>query len=215
MTDICTMVFGRDTDAIRRARTAAEADADLVELRLDFLDRPDPAGALADRRKPAVVTCRPRREGGMFDGAEEERLRILLHAQTLGAEFVDVEWDADVREIMDARRGRGVIVSRHVFDGMPPDAPAILDALRGSGGEIAKLAAMTERVADLHTLKRAARADGSSILIGMGPAGVATRVLAGHFGSRWTYAGAGVAPGQLPTRQLLQEFHFRRVRPDA
>ena len=215
MTDICATVFGRDTDAIRQARTAAEADADLVELRLDFMERPDPAGALADRRKPAVVTCRPVREGGTFDGAEEERLRILYEAHALGAEFIDVEWDAVARPIVEARHGRGVIVSRHVFDGTPADASAMLERLRAAGGEIAKLAVMIERVSDLQTLKRAARADGSSILIGMGRAGVATRVLAGHFGSRWTYAGAGIAPGQMPIGQLLREFHFRRVRFDA
>jgi 3-dehydroquinate dehydratase/shikimate dehydrogenase len=215
MTQICVTVLGRDTEAIRRARIAAEADADLVELRLDFMERPDPAGALADRRKPAVVTCRPLREGGMFDGAEEERLRILRDAQAQGAEFIDLEWDADASAIIDARRGRGVIVSRHVFDGTPADAPALLDRLRGAGGEIAKLAVMTERVSDLQTLARAARPDGSSILIGMGRAGVATRVLAGHFGSRWTYAGAGVAPGQISIGELVREFHIRRVRPDA
>jgi 3-dehydroquinate dehydratase/shikimate dehydrogenase len=215
MTAICATVFGRDTDAIRRARLAAEAEADLVELRLDFMERPDPAGALADRRKPAVVTCRPLREGGTFDGAEEERLRILRDAHELGAEYIDLEWDAAAHPIVEARRGRGLIVSRHVFDGTPPDASAMLDNLRAAGGEIAKLAVMTERVSDLQRLKRAARSDGSAILIGMGSAGVATRVLAGHFGSRWTYAGAGVAPGQIPMGRLLGEFHFRRVRPDA
>jgi len=215
MTQICVTVIGRDIEAIRRARIAAEADADLVELRLDFMERPDVAGALADRRKPAVVTCRPLREGGMFDGAEEERLRILRDAHAHGAEFIDVEWDADARAILDARRGRGVVVSRHVFDGTPPDAPAILERLHAAGGEIAKLAVMTERVSDLETLTRAARTDGSSILIGMGRAGVATRVLAGHFGSRWTYAGAGIAPGQISIGQLVREFHIRRVRPDA
>lgn len=215
MTQICATVFGRDTKEIRQARTAAEVDADLVELRLDFMERPDPTGALADRRKPAVVTCRPVREGGAFDGAEEERLRVLRTAHELGAEFIDVEWDADTRSIVDARRGRGVIVSRHIFDGTPTDAKAMLDGLRGAGGEIAKLAVTTERISDLLTLRRAARGDGSSILIGMGRTGIATRVLAGQFGSRWTYAGAGVAPGQMPIGQLLREFHFRRVRPDA
>src|SRR5262245_5500403 len=145
MMQICVTVIGRDTEAIREARIAAEADADLVELRLDFMEHPDPAGALADRSKPAVVTCRPLREGGMFDGSEEERLRILRDAHAHGAEFIDVEWDADVRDILHARRGRGVVVSRHVFDGTPPDAPAMLEELRRAGGEIGKLAVMTER----------------------------------------------------------------------
>jgi 3-dehydroquinate dehydratase / shikimate dehydrogenase len=215
MTDICATVIGSDVEAMQRARAAVEADADLVELRLDSMTHPDAAGALADRRKPAIVTCRPLREGGMFDGAEEERLRILNDAHRLGAEFIDVEWDADVRALIDARRGRGVVVSRHIFDGTPSDTPAILDRLRAAGGEVAKLAVMTERVSDLHTLLEGARGEASTVLIGMGRTGVATRVLAARFGSRWTYAGAAIAPGQMPIAQLLGEYRFRRVRPDA
>jgi len=215
ITDICVTVVGRNTEAIRKARMAAEPDADVVELRLDSMERPDPRGALADRRKPAVVTCRPLREGGMFDGAEEERLRILRDAHALGAEFIDVEWDADARALIAERGGRGVIVSRHVFEGTPSNAPAMLNRLRAAGGEIAKLAVMTERLSDLHTLIRGSRSDRSSILIGMGRTGLATRVLAGRFGSRWTYAGYGIAPGQVPVGQLLGEYHVRRVRADA
>src|SRR5438552_12265735 len=93
MTQLCITVIGKDADAIRQGRTRAEADADLVELRLDSMTAPDPEAALAGRRTPAIVTCRPLREGGMFDGSEEERLRILERAQQLGAEFVDIEWD--------------------------------------------------------------------------------------------------------------------------
>jgi 3-dehydroquinate dehydratase/shikimate dehydrogenase len=215
MVDICATVTGRDTEAIRRARAAAEPDADLVELRLDSMERPDPAAALAGRRKPAIVTCRPLREGGMFDGAEEERLRILRQAHDLGAEFIDVEWDADVRDLIAVRGGRGVIVSQHIFDGTPADVPARLERLRAAGGEVPKLAVMTERLSDLRALLDGATSDGTSVLIGMGPTGVATRVLAGRYGSRWTYAGASVAPGQLPMAQLLREYHFRRIRPDA
>ena len=190
-------------------------DGDLVELRLDSMVRPDPDGALADRRKPAIVTCRPLREGGMFDGSEEERLRILSRAHELGAEFIDVEWDAAVEPLIRARGGRGVIVSRHDFSGVPVNVEEILAGLRRAGGEIAKLAVTTERPADLLSLLRATQQDGSSIVIGMGGAGMCTRILAGRFGSRWTYAGNAIAPGQVTAARLLQEFHFRRIRPDA
>ena len=200
---------------MRAARRAAEAEADMVELRLDSMTRPDPDGALADRRKPAIVTCRPLREGGMFDGSEEDRLRVLSRAHELGAEFIDVEWDARADALMRARGGRGVIVSRHDFSGTPANASSVLQALREAGGEIAKLAVTTERPADLLTLLQAVPQDGSSIVIGMGGAGMATRVLAGRFGSRWTYAGNAIAPGQITAARLLREFCFRRIRPDA
>ena len=207
-------VTGTDAEGMRRARTAAEADADLVELRLDFMQAPDVDAALAGRRKPVIVTCRPVREGGRFDGDEQARLQILTRAHQLGAEYIDVEWDARCEDLMRARNGRGVIVSRHDFSGTPPNAAEVLNELRGMGGEIAKLSVMTGRLSDLSTLLSLPR-DDRSILIGMGRAGMVTRILAGRFGSRWTYAGDAVAPGQLSARRLLQEFRFRRIRPDA
>ena len=215
LAQLCITVIGRTADEIRRERVAAEADADLVELRLDAMDRPDAAAALHGRTKPAIVTCRPRREGGMFDGPEEARLRVLDEAHAAGAEFIDVEWDAVAAPVMRARGGRGVVVSRHVFDGTPSDAAAMLDDLRRRSGEVAKLAVMSERIGDLRILLEAARRDGSSILIGMGGGGAVTRILADRFGSRWTYAGKQVAPGQLTASRLLEEFRFRRVRADA
>ena len=186
MSQLCITVIGRTADDIRRERVAAEADADLVELRLDAMARPDAAAALHGRTKPAIVTCRPVREGGLFDGPEEARLRVLDEAHAAGAEFIDVEWDAVAAPVMRARGGRGTVVSRHVFDATPPDAAAMLDDLRRRGGEVAKLAVMSERIGDLRILLDAARGDGSSILIGMGGAGAATRILAARFGSRWT-----------------------------
>jgi len=176
---------------------------------------PDPEAALAGFRLPAIVTCRPVREGGMFNGSEEERLRILQRAQALGAEFVDIEWDVRAEPFVEARGGKGVIVSRHDFHGVPEDLPALLHRLRGAGAEVAKVSVTVERAADLRTLLENVRPDGGSVLIGMGRAGLATRVLAGRFGSRWTYAGTGVAPGQISATRLLEEFKFRRIRPDA
>ena len=212
---LCITVMGKDVVAMRQARDAAEADADLVELRLDAMSSPDPEAALAGRRKPAIVTCRPLREGGLFDGNEADRLRILQRAQSLGAEFVDVEWDVRHQPFVDARGGRGVIVSRHDFEGIPADVAGVLAHLRTAGGEVAKLAVMVERASDLHALLAQARFDGSSVLIGMGQAGLATRVLAERFGSRWTYAGDGLAPGQVAASRLLDEFRFRRIAADA
>ena len=49
----------------------------------------------------------------------------------------------------------------------------------------------------------------------MGPAGVASRLLPGLFGSCWTYAGDGVAPGQIGLQRMLGEFRFRAVGADT
>ena len=69
---LCVTVTAATTAELRQLRDAV-TDADLVELRLDSVHDPDVAAALAGRRRPVIVTCRPTWEGGGFGGSEEER----------------------------------------------------------------------------------------------------------------------------------------------
>ncbi len=48
-------------------------------------------------------------------------------------------------------------------------------------------------------------------LVAMGDAGIPSRVLASWFGSCWTYAGDGAAPGQISAQRMTDEFGFRRI----
>jgi len=207
-------------DEVRRARDAAE-HAHLVEVRLDGVDRPDPAAALADRTLPTIVTCRPVWEGGRFAGSEEERRRILMTAMDSGAEFVDVEAAAPfAADLINPRKGQGVVLSAHFFGGMPPDLRERYAAMRATSAEIVKLAASIERPSELlpfFDLADSLGGDGDRghVLIAMGSAGVCSRVLSARLRNRWTYAGDGVAPGQLTAERLLREFRIHRVRPDA
>ncbi len=204
------------TMAELRARRDAVPEADLVELRLDSVDRPDVAGALAGRTRPVIVTCRPAWEGGSFDGSEEERLAFLSEALTLGAEYVDVEWAAASGAILRADGGRRVILSMHDFSGVPADLPARVRAMRGTGAEVVKVAVMTSRLADcLHLVPLGGSADQPTVLIAMGEAGLATRILPARFGSCWTYAGDGAAPGQVTARRMLDEYGFHRIGVDT
>ena len=206
-------------EELRRARDAA-ARADLVELRLDGVEQPDPVAALDGRLRPSIVTCRPHWEGGKFTGTEEERHRILQGAIAAGAEFVDVELRACfAADIIRSRRGRGVIASMHEFGDSVPDVSAAVRALRATGAEVIKLAYEAHALSDTLPLfelaQSAGEPSGDHVFIAMGNAGVATRVLAARLDNRWTYAGDGVAPGQLTVARMLDEFHFRRIRPDA
>jgi 3-dehydroquinate dehydratase/shikimate dehydrogenase len=220
---LCVAVTGTTMEEIRRNRDAAEG-ADLIEMRLDTVDHPDVAGALEGRRRPVIVTCRAAWEGGYFRGPEEDRRTILEQAISLGAEFIDVEARASFAPgLIRARRGRGVILSSHFFDGMPPDLADRWRALRSSGAEVPKLAVAVRSLSE--TLQVMALADQTSgdqdattsghLLIAMGEAGVASRVLSSRLRNRWTYAGQSVAPGQYSPRRLLGEFRFRELAPDA
>jgi 3-dehydroquinate dehydratase/shikimate dehydrogenase len=220
---LCATVTGRTMEELRRARDAADF-ADLIELRLDTVECPDAIGAVEGRRRPVIVTCRAAWEGGFFRGSEEERERILADAQTAGAEFVDVESRAEfAATLARRRRGRGIVLSLHVFDERPADLEQRALAMRSTGAEIVKIAIPAERLTDMLPLvDLAARrdfADGDGavghVLLAMGQAGVPSRILAAHLGNRWTYTGDAVAPGQLPGSRFLGEFAFRRITRDA
>jgi 3-dehydroquinate dehydratase/shikimate dehydrogenase len=208
---VCVTVTA-DTTAELRERRDRITGAELVELRLDTVRDPSAAGALAGRRMPVIVTCRPTWEGGQFTGSEEERRRILRDAQQLGADYVDVEWNAGFDDIVAARGGQGVVLSTHDFAGVPDDLRARLAAMRSTGAEVVKIAVMAHRLTDCLPLLAIGQEEKSPVaLVAMGDAGVASRILASRFGSCWTYAGDGAAPGQMPLEKLRDECSFRNV----
>ena len=210
---LCVTVTGRTMAELRERRDQITG-ADLVELRLDTVSDPSAAGALAGRRTPVIVTCRPRWEGGAFVGSEDERRRILRDAQQLGAEYVDIEWKSNFTDLVNARAGRGVVISMHDFTGVPHDLAAQAAAMRATGAEVTKIAVMATRLTDCLALLPIARGSTSPlVLIAMGDAGVPSRVLASRFGSCWTYAGDGAAPGQMPAARMRDEFSFGSIDP--
>lgn len=211
---LCVTVTAATTAELRRRRDAV-ADADLIELRLDTVSDPSAAGALAGRARPVIVTCRPAWEGGGFAGSEEDRRRILGEALALGAEFVDVEWRAGFfGDLIERTGGRRLVLSAHHFDGVPADLAAEMQAMRATGAEVVKIAVRTRRLSDCLALRdlgaQAGRQTGL-VLVGMGEPGLATRVLAGRFGSRWTYAGGLGAVGQPAGDEMTSLYRFRTI----
>ena len=190
------------------ARDAAAA-VDMVELRLDGVRDLDVAQALHGAHIPVIATCRPAWEGGRFEGSEEERRDVLARALALGAAYVDIEWRAGFDDLIRANGSR-VVVSSHDFAGVPDDLDTRARAMRGTGAALIKVAVTAARLSDTLPLLDIAK-DGDAVVIGMGDAGVPSRLLASRFGSRWTYAGNGVAPGQLPAARMIQQFRFRTV----
>jgi 3-dehydroquinate dehydratase / shikimate dehydrogenase len=210
---LCVTVTAPSTAELRRRRDAVR-DADLVELRLDGVADPDVAGALAGRRLPAIVTCRPAWEGGRFAGSEEERRRILGEALTRGAEFVDVEWRAGFDDLVAQTEGRRIVLSSHDFESLPADLSDRARAMRATGAEVIKLAVTANRLSDcvrVAELGAAFAGNGSVVLIAMGPRGLITRVLPQRFSSAWSYGGSLDAVGQLSPDAMLNLYRFRSL----
>ena len=161
------------------------------------------------------MTCRREDEGGWFRGGEQERRGLLLSALERGADYVDLEWARGFDDVVRSRHGRNIVLSLHDFSGCPADLEARVDAMAALNPDVLKVAITVSRVAGCGRLAGLARrhAGRRMVLIAMGEAGLATRILPGRFGSCWTYAGDGVAPGQIDIERLLGEFRFRRIGP--
>lgn len=188
-----------DADALPAAREAALQVADLVEFRLDRLPDLALGAMLGQARDRAIVTVRPTREGGHFQGEESVREGALRAALGLGARFVDVEWDAAFGDALIAAFPDRVVLSRHDFHGIPADLPALTRGLAARRPAVVKLAVTPARLADqfAFTSARAAASDTPLVLIAMGAVGLPSRILPERFGSCWTYSGAAIAPGQV------------------
>jgi len=201
------------TAELRRRRDAVE-DADLVELRLDTVSDPSVAGALAGRRRPVIVTCRPVWEGGHFAGSEEARRQLLGEALALGAEYVDVEWRAGFTDLFRLTGGRRLVLSTHDFEAVPVDLVARARAMRATGAEVVKIAVKANRLSDCVPLLQLGAHMGQRdgvVVMALGEYGLASRVLAARFGSAWSYAGPVAGVGQVSPAVLLHDYHFRSL----
>jgi 3-dehydroquinate dehydratase/shikimate dehydrogenase len=198
------------------------AAADCVELRLDLFDEPfDLATLLRERGELTVVaTLRPPEQGGRSKLDAAARLEVLLRAAELGAEYVDLEWDAATPAALAALTARGarVIVSRHDFSDMPRGlADEWWPRLAALGADVVKVVGTARDVRDgLLVLRAFERAELPTIAIGMGAAGLPTRVLALRSERcLLTYAalddGVGTAPGQISVGDMRQVYGVQRL----
>jgi 3-dehydroquinate dehydratase type I len=213
---ICIPVVATDNDGAAKSLARIQSLGYLAELRLDYLDRPDLPGLLQSPRGPVIVTNRLPEEGGRWLGPERDRQRLLEEALTLGADYVDVEFNTDPgwrRDILAARGEGKIILSWHDFQGTstPYRLADTMLAMTELGADIIKMVVRAHHPADclaLLALIPASLERGQNIIaFSMGPTGKYSRVIAPLLGGYLTFAvlepGQESAPGQLSVRELL------------
>jgi len=205
-----------DTDACLAQLRVYAGRIGLAEVRVDQMASCDLPRLIAEAGVPLVITCRPVREGGAYQGDEAARLEVLRRAMELGCAYVDLEWDSVGALERPPRSATRVIVSRHWFDQTPPDLLALEADLR-SHADVVKLVGTTRSPDDLlPVLELLLRARGPVVAIGMGAEGVLTRLLAPCFADCLLTFGApasasGTAPGQLTVETLCERYHLHRA----
>ncbi|HWB54497.1 MAG TPA: shikimate dehydrogenase [Tepidisphaeraceae bacterium] len=220
MSLLCVAIFAEDVLQTRRAvARAAEAGADLVELRIDRVRDGQVVKEIeiGELPVPAVVTCRPVWEGGEYEGSEEERLSLLRVAAECGAKYVDLELAAFAKNQM-ADRGIGIplIVSSHDFSGRPERLYNLLAEINAHHAAVAKIVWAARSVRDnLEAFELLKARQKPTITFCMGEAGLISRILARKFGSFLSFAsldiGAGTAPGQLSISDMKNLYRWDAI----
>jgi 3-dehydroquinate dehydratase-1 len=214
-TMICAPVIEKKLKyALKSAKKAITLGADMLELRIDVLEDPDPDEVqqlIVDINYPLIATNRIQSEGGFFNGSEEERTSILIKAAKF-ADIVDIELQTDTKMRSNViKASKSTIISYHNFK-KTPSFDELLNVVKKEKelGDIAKFTVMPKNSKDTLTVLKVLSKVENTIGIAMGDIGKYTRVVAPIFGSPITFASIDKesAPGQLDiktTKNILRK----------
>jgi 3-dehydroquinate dehydratase / shikimate dehydrogenase len=210
MSQLCLTLAEESVERLEEKIRRYDGLSPVLEIRLDYLEKPSLPRFSSSRSSRLIATCRPVREGGRFRGEESERLRLLREASLAGWDWIDVEHDTAVDLPPDAK----VIRSYHDFQNMPADWQALYQRIESLPGDLTKIAVSVQNTEELVQLLKVMEAPSGRerIFIGMGSFGQPSRLL-GHFlGNAWTYVVEDsrqmVAPGQFAFREAVEYYRL-------
>ena len=219
MNMICIPTTARSAENAVSEMISASKYADIVELRIDYIPELRNAETcieetLKSKTKPVIITNRPEREGGKFNGSEHDRLRLLQKAIDLGADYVDVEYDS-IKQIT-RRKSSQIIISHHNFKETPHNISKIYDDICQQKPDIVKIVTYANDITDnIRIFELLESAKVPTISFCMGESGYISRILTSKFGGFLTFAslekGKESAPGQLTVNELSNIYHFKEI----
>lgn len=213
---ICVPVKAEDVhSAIEMVLEAEELMVDFVEVRIDYMRW---IGNLSDivcsTKNPLIATFRPRRQGGLFEGRDAERIKFLKKAVDAGFSYVDLELDTDgLGEAVEEFKKTGVklIISHHEFNRTPTilELKWLLSKELSYEPDVCKLITYANSLEDnltcltfLSGFSRALKL----VCFAMGRLGLISRVLSPIYGGFFTFASLKksleTAPGQPTVEEL-------------
>ena len=198
----------------------ANSKADIIELRLDFLEEVNETileELLEKCQKPVIVTYRNKNHGAVVEPTE--RMFILKKAIALKAHFVDIDFDEDKEAIADIiyeKGGTAVILSHHDFEKTPPleELVELLNSMDSSfAPDIFKIVTFACDESDnkeILKLVETAKTSGKKIVgFCMGQKGISSRIECIKAGAVFTFASLGKgkesAQGQISVEEMRKE----------
>jgi 3-dehydroquinate dehydratase/shikimate dehydrogenase len=230
---ICVPVRVQRVSELPKAIKQAAAAADMIELRLDYLDEDELDQALTflsdylnRAGSPVILTFRSPEQGG-HNSFDFEARRCFWNSlvEISGRALLDLELDlvlsfaAEVPSEKSWIDWRRVICSHHDCGGVPFDLEQIYERMAATPARILKIALQVDDATDclpvFGLLERAQRESREMIAVAMGEAGIMTRILGPSRGSFLTYGscddGNATAPGQVTASTMREVYRIEKI----
>jgi 3-dehydroquinate dehydratase-1 len=212
---VCVSVAAKTYTLLKKkAEAAIKLGADLVELRLDYLQTFDIErlkNVINGIEGRCILTLRSSKEGGQFRWSEAKRIQFLYQMVDLKPAYIDIELDTVKREkkLTEVHSETTLITSKHSFVKTPnqPTLSRWVGEVLSYGG-VGKVVTTARRFEDnlriMELLKQAPK--GRLIAFCMGELGLVSRVLAPMLGSPiiYTCLKEAIAPGQIELGEALR-----------
>ena len=230
---ICVPVCVQRARELEPAIARAAEVADIVELRLDYLDDNERENALAFLQNylnragtPVILTLRSPEQGGRTISDFEARRHFWTSLIKIsGSAIIDLELDMVLGFTAAEPAGKlsidwnRVICSYHDFGPVPSDLNQLGARMATTPARILKIAVHADDATDclpVFRLLEDAQSQGREMIaIAMGQAGLMTRILGPSRGSFLTYGSfddeSATAPGQVTASELREVYRIDKI----
>ena len=210
----CVSIGEKNPKKVKTVLKKALSKSDYAEIRFDFLKKSDIPIVLEDIKKNlsrCVCTLRPKSEGGLFVGKEDERKSILrliaeYNPYLLDVEFNTIQKDKKLATYLKKSKSK-LLISWHDFKKTPNESQlrAKFNKMK-KFSDVVKIVTVAKSVSDASRLLSlySVKSKSKTIAFCMGEQGKFSRILCLHLGSPFTYVSLGkaIAPGQFSVDEI-------------
>lgn len=210
----CVSIGEKNPKKVKSVLKKALSKSDYAEIRFDFLKKSDIPIVLEDIKKNlsrCVCTLRPKSEGGLFVGKEDERKSILrliaeYNPYLLDVEFNTIQKDKKLATYLKKTKSK-LLISWHDFKRTPNESQLRVKFNKMKKfSDVVKIVTVAKSVSDASRLLSlySVKSKSKTIAFCMGEQGKFSRILCLHLGSPFTYVSLGkaIAPGQFSVDEI-------------
>jgi 3-dehydroquinate dehydratase/shikimate dehydrogenase len=193
-------------------------NADLIEIRLDYLSTLNVKLIRQHIKVPIIITVHTTTEGGFLGGTQSELINIYQEAINAGIDYVDVQYQSAsvILPKLKFNPKTKLILSCHSDESEIDLLKKIIKEMTAKKADLYKLVFTANNLNDnrktLYLINYVKQLHISLIIHAQGEEGSLSRILASFLGNVWTYVslqdGLQTAPGQLNIHRAKDQYYL-------